>query len=1030
MTTRRGFLTTAAAWALAPATTNAETFTVLYKQPPPYFPYIGLIEPGHDEFTEEVAAMRPRPARPPRPAQTRFADVTGTVLQLEQFTRGTPYWIASLDPASGIDIYANQGLAVGDADGDGEDEIYVCQPGGLPNRLLKFKNGRFEDITVNSGLDLLDNTSCALFLDLRNSGQQDLVVLLASGPVLFLNQGGGRFRQQDNTFQFATAPAGVFTGMAAADYDRDGKLDLYCCCYSFFESEAQFRYPVPYHDAQNGPPNFLFRNRLNPDGSGGFEDVTKSVGLDENNNRFSFAPAWCDHDASGWPSLYVANDFGRKNFYRNDRGRFRDVARASGVEDIGPGMSACWFDENGDGRPDLYVSNMWSESGQRVVQSKAFKNASNPELREAYRRHTKGNSLYLNRGDGTFEDAGARRGVEMGRWAWSADAHDFDNDTHPEIYVTCGMLTGDKQPDLMSFFWRHVVAQSPVGKQPNAAYENGWNAINQFIREGYSWNGHEPNVFYVRDGDRYRDASLESGLDVADDSRSFAVLDFDNDGCLDVVLKSRLAPQVRVLQNRAGQANQRVGFVLRGTVSNRDAIGARVQADGQTKWLAAGSGYLAQNTKRIYFGLGVEKTIRILKVTWPSGEIQEFHDVAAGALYEVAERGAIRRLRSFNPPLPIATAPIRADNRPRLHDTWLLEPLPLPAQVQGPGLLILHGKQKPTVPAARYLDLSQDPDQYAAFTLFRRYLFEYRAELELPLALLLNKGGEVTKVYGAIPAAAQVDRDLKQPGQPLPYPGRYLAQSRRDTFKIGAALLWSGYPEYALPYLEAVLRREPNNVRTLVLVAQTHREAGRLADAERRLDQALRADPSSAEAWNEQGGIHVARNENEKALACFERALATKSDLPYALLNAAQAADKLDRVSDAERYYRRAVAVDAASADARNGLGLALAKQKRYDEAEASLLEAIRIKRDLAPAWNNLGVLYLMTGRRDKAIRAFEDGIGAAPSDDLLYLNLGRAYLQAGDRDATIAVMRRLLTAKPGSETARKALQELGATPK
>lgn len=1027
MTSRRNFLVAAAAWSLAPRPARAELLPAQFKQPPPYFPYVGLITPGHDEFIEEAAAIEPRPARPARPARTRFADVTGTVLSIEQFAKGTPYWIAALDPSSGIDIYANQGIAAGDSDGDGEDEIYVCQPGGLPNKLLKWSERKFRDITGGSGLDLLDNTSCALFLDLRNTGLQDLVVLLASGPVLFLNQGNGRFRQVEEAFQFAAAPAGVFTGMAAADYDRDGRLDLYCCCYSFFESEAQFRYPVPYHDAQNGPPNFLFRNRLNPDGTGRFEDVTNAAGLGQNNNRFSFAPAWCDYNDSGWPSLYVANDFGRKNLYRNTQGRFTDAAREAGVEDIGPGMSACWFDSNSDGHPDLYVSNMWTESGKRVVGSKAFPNSGTEDLRRAWHGHVKGNSLYLNRGDGTFEDAGARLGVEMGRWAWSAEAHDFDNDTFAEILVTCGMISGHKEPDLMSFFWRQVVAKSPVDNRPNAAYENGWNAINQFIREGYSWNGHEPNVYYVREGARYRDASIESGVDMAADSRSFAVLDFDNDGCLDVALKNRLAPQLQVFQNRCGQSRQRIGFVLRGVISNRDAIGAKIQADGQTKWLSAGSGYLAQHTKRVYFGLGEQKTVHLLTVTWPSGERQQFGDVEAGALYEITERGSIRKLRPFQAPAPLPAHAGQADNLPRLQDTWLREPLPLPVRAEGSRLLILHGKSKPLVRDARYLDLTSSPELLAAFTLFRRYLFEYRAQLELPLALLLNANGEVTKVYGAIPSVAQVEKDLKQPGAALPYDGRYIAQPRRDTFKIGAALLWSGYPEQALPYLESVLRNDPGNVRTLVLVAQIHREAGRLQEAERRLQQALRTSPSSAEAWNEQGGVYLERDDTQRALTCFERALAEKSDLPYALLNAGQAASKLGRLADAENYYRRAVAVEPSSADAHNGLGLALAQQQRAAEAEQSLREAVRLKRDFPAAWNNLGVLYLITGRREQAIRTLQEAIEAAPADDVLYLNLGRAYLQAGNRDAAIALMRRLLTAKPDNETAQKALKELGA---
>ncbi len=259
-----------------------------------------------------------------------------------------------------------------DIDNDGLDEIYVCQPGGLPNRLYKNDgSGHFRDISKECGLDILDDTACALFADLRNSGYQDLVLVRPTQPMLFLNDGKGRFTPAPDAFRFRTAPQGTFTSVSAADYDRDGRLDLYFCTYVYFQSEAQYRYPTPYHDAQNGPPNFLFRNCLNQHPPC-FEDVTAATGMDHNNNRFSFAGAWCDYNNDGWPDLFVANDFGRKNLYRNTGGHFRDVAKEAGVEDLGPGMSASWFDYDGDGRPDVLISNMWSACGQRIVNDPAF----------------------------------------------------------------------------------------------------------------------------------------------------------------------------------------------------------------------------------------------------------------------------------------------------------------------------------------------------------------------------------------------------------------------------------------------------------------------------------------------------------------------------------------------------------------------------------------------------------------------------------------------------------------------------------
>ncbi len=172
---------------------------------------------------EEHVASRARPL---------FRDVTAAAFQKtpvfhEQLLRGVPYWRSRLDSATGIDLYGSNGIAVGDIDDDGFDEVYVCQPGGLPNKLFKFReDGTVADITAAWGADILDDTSCALFLDLRNSGRQDLVVLRASGPVLLLNE-GERFKVRNDAFKFSTLPQGGFTGMAAADFDRDGKLDLY-----------------------------------------------------------------------------------------------------------------------------------------------------------------------------------------------------------------------------------------------------------------------------------------------------------------------------------------------------------------------------------------------------------------------------------------------------------------------------------------------------------------------------------------------------------------------------------------------------------------------------------------------------------------------------------------------------------------------------------------------------------------------------------------------------------------------------------
>lgn len=990
---------------------------------------------------DQLVALSPIEEHVASATKPYFRDVTAAAFQKasqaeKQLSHGIPYWRARLDPASGIDIYGSNGIAVGDLDNDGIDEVYVCQPGGLPNRLFKFvADGSVSDITDHWAAGLLDDTSMALFLDLRNIGRQDLIVLRSGGPVLFLNE-GTRFTLRTDAFRFATAPMGAFTGIAAADFDCDGKLDLYLCCYVYFQSEAQYTYASPYHDAQNGPPNYLFRNQLNEDGSGFLQDCTAETGMNQNNDRFSFAPAWCDFNDDGWPDLYVANDFGRKNFYVNDKGRFRDMAKSAGLEDIGPGMSACWFDYDSDGKPDLYVANMWTAAGQRITSDKNFVPARNDSLREAYREHTMGNSLFHNRGDGAFEETALPQHVNFGRWAWASGGHDLDNDGAAELFVTCGMLTNTSTTDLNSFFWRQVVARSPVTQAPSAAYENGWNAINQFIRENYSWNGREPNVLHVRRGDRYFDFSGVSGLDYAEDSRAFAITDFDRDGRPDIILKSRIGPQVRFLQNDCAESNRSIAFRLRGTKSNRDGVGARIRVDHQTKWLNAGSGFLSQHSKELIFGLGASYSAKHVEIKWPSGNVQEFSNLNAGNSYLIVEESAELEPKQFRSPRLLQSQPARANNEVRLHDTWFLEPLPLPEQQRGPGLLVLlDGQQMPVHSgiATIAIDFSREPtDRRRKYEIFRRYLFDWRTSLSTPLSFLLNDSGNAVKVYARVPSEVQCKADLAQlsnlsSSAAFPFEGSYVGRPRRDFFKFGAAFLWSGYPEQSLPYLERVLRQTPRNARVLVLVGQIHLQGGRTDFAEKFFREAVEANEEYAEAWSGLADVFESRNDLGQAITNYQKALALKPDLLYTLLNAGHCADKLDQQKQAEEFYHKALQLDSQSPDAANGLGLALAKQGKAGEARQYFEQAIMLRRDYSEAINNLGVLYLQEGKVNDAIAAFEYGMREAPDADILYLNLGRTYTRLGKIDKARQVMQQLLDRKPDNVTAHRALQELNS---
>ena len=364
----------------------------------------------------------------------------------DQLRHGVDHWRSRLDGALGVDVYGHQGVSVGDIDGDGDDDLYVSQPSGLPNRLFRNDGGfSFVDVTADAGVGVLDSTSMSLFADADNDGDQDLIVITALAPLLFRNDGQGVFRIDPEAFKFSSEPQGQLTSAAMADYDLDGDLDLYVCAYRYHGGTGPRHAPTPYHDANNGPPNFLLRNR----GDGTFEDVTQASGLDQNNTRFSFAASWADYDADGRPDLYVANDFGRNNLYRNyGDGTFTDVAARLGVEDVGAGMSASWFDYDRDGRLDLYVGNMWSAAGLRVSSQTAFQQTLSGDVRNLYERHAKGNTLFRGQAQGTFADVTFDAGVAHGRWAWSSDALDFDNDGDEDLYIANGYVTNADTKDL------------------------------------------------------------------------------------------------------------------------------------------------------------------------------------------------------------------------------------------------------------------------------------------------------------------------------------------------------------------------------------------------------------------------------------------------------------------------------------------------------------------------------------------------------------------------------------------------------
>ena len=980
-------------------------------------------------FTTETVAKTAAPL---------FADVSNTAFAgvesyRTQLLHGVDHWRSVLDAASGIDVYGNNGIAAGDFDGDGRDDIYICQPSGLPNRLYRNRgDGTFEDVTEQAGVGVLDATACALFADFENKGLQDLLVVTASGPLLFLNRGDGRFQFKENAFAFAAPPQGTFTHAAAADYDRDGRLDVYFCLYSYYLGLDQYHYPSPYYDARNGPPNFLFRN----EGGGKFTDRTAASGLSAENDRFSFACAWGEIAGNGGPDLYVANDFGRSNLYRNNGdGTFACVSEDAGVNVPGAGMSACWFDSANSGKQDIYVSNMWSAAGQRVSRDDLFHGNDTPAIRSAYQGHARGNSFYRNRGAGKFESVAESSGVAMGRWAWSADAWDFDHDGYADLYIANGYISGRSQPELSSFFWRQVVGNSTPDGAPSTRYERGWNAINELVRSDHSWAGHERNTFYRNNRDStFADISGVSGLDLIEDSRAFALADLDGDGRLEVVVKNRTAPQVRILRNAMKDLGNAVSFRLRGTKSNRDAIGAALTVHAgelrQTKYLQAGTGFLSQHSKELFFGLGNAAGNISVSVRWPNGLIQEFRDVPQNHRVNIREGDETFSVAPF---LPSPTRTVKAGSPFPYQDedpntsTWLLEPLPAPAfslsDLSGkitplaafrgkPLLLYFWAAASPqSVQLLRELQrrraafstknlqllpicmrsnatveevrsLAQDekltapillatPEVAGVYNILYRYLFDRRRDLPLPCSFLVDESSQIVKIYQGQVAVEEILSDAAS----IP---------ASNEARMGKALPFPG-KLYAGQFTR--------NDFTYGVALFQH---GYLDSAAESFRQVVAAQPENAEAFYNLGTLYLRKNELPEARRNLEQTVKLRPVYPEAWNNLGMIAAQTNQNDEAVRHFKQSLAQRPDYVTALLNLGNVYRRQGNISDSTRLLTRAAELEPENAEANYSLGMLYARENDLARATDYLRKSVALRPDYPDAVNNLGVLYVREG----------------------------------
>ena len=534
------------------------------------------------------------------------------------FVHQAPTLDHKLDPI--MPEVASMGAAVSivDFDRDGWPDIYVTNSHEGSKNALYHNNhdGTFAEVAEQMGIADVNQPETgvsmgAVWGDYDNDGYEDLFLYKWGKPELFHNDHGRGFTRVTDT---AGLPSWVNANTAVwFDYDGDGRLDLFIGGYysekiNLWHLKNTEIMPESFEYAKNGGRKYLLRNL----GNGKFEDVTEKVGIDS--RRWALAAAAADLRGSGHPDLFLANDYGVSELYFNDGTRFHEVGEQTGVG-FAPksGMNAAFGDIFNRGQYSVYVSNI-SENGVLIQGNNLW----------VPKEGTSGNGL-------KYQNMARDLGVELGGWSFGAQFGDLNNDGTLDLFLTNGYVSLDRNRD----YW-YDFSKIAGGHTSIISDARNWPAM-----DGRSLSGYQHKNVWLNDGaGHFIDVAQAVGVTDTHDGRAVALADLWNTGVLDVVVANQRGPLL-IFRNTVAPEQKWIEFQLEGVSSNRSAIGAEVtlfwNGQQQVQDVSGGSGFCAQNDRRIHFGLGTNPQIQKVVIRWPSGKTQTLNNLSADQLYKVQE---------------------------------------------------------------------------------------------------------------------------------------------------------------------------------------------------------------------------------------------------------------------------------------------------------------------------------------------------------------------------------------------------------
>ncbi|MFN7993762.1 MAG: FG-GAP-like repeat-containing protein [Bryobacteraceae bacterium] len=895
------------------------------------------------------------------------------------------------------------GIAIFDFDGDGWPDIFLVNGAALKdpqppheapdksapeywNRLYhNNRDGTFTDVTAKAGLRGSGYGMGAAAGDYDNDGFPDLLVTNYGGAILYHNNGDGTFTDVTDAAHLKTT--GWTTGAGFFDYDNDGCLDLFIGRYLEwdFASGGIFcgvdkpgarAYCHP--DEFKPVSNYLFRGNCH----GQFTDISEASHIAAAKGK-SLGVTLGDFDGDGRLDIFVANDSYPQQLFRNNGdGTFTETGVPAGVgynEDghVFSGMGAATSDLDGDGYPDILAT---------ALPYEYF-------------------ALFHNQRDGTFAYSSVSTGLaQLTRpyGGWGIHVFDFDNDGLPEVFLANS----------------HVMDNIAV-TQAHLRYM-------------------EPPVLLRYAAGKFTDISAGSGEVFRQSwaARGAAFGDLDNDGDIDIVVSDYAAP-VHLLRNQGGNRNHWLALDLRGTRSNRDAIGAKVRlttATGKVQYglVSRAGSYLCSNDPRVYFGTGTESEIREVAISWPAGDSQTIQHPKADQILRVTEESP----DTFQQGMALAKQGKMDEAASAFREAIRQKPDFLEAHFALGVLLARQGRARYGPAMQEFLEvlrlnprdvdahinlsnlLEQEGDFAASAgeMLKAVALIPERGDLELVLARKQYKAARYTEAVESYRAAIRLN-----------------APSAEAHYGLGLTLRALRRMTEAAAEFRAVIAANPRHT-------GAHYELGRLlageedyAGAASHLAEAASLDPAMAEASLELGKAYHKQKKLPEAETAFQAALAAKPDLSPALYELASLAKERGDSARAREYFARIRQLDrnrmdATRANELNADGIRLMNEGKLPEALAAFGKALESDPAFAIAAYNKGVVLAHQGARDSAVAAFEEAIRIRPAFRAAHYALGLLLKSRGDaRGAEELRTAEMLKSVVGAD-ADQGLAEAGAT--